>query len=120
LAKQEKQIVMKILFVMGIVTASVFTETMCNRKPLEIAYDWLNLKYVKCLQTRLPCDCEEFTETFYSLTLDTSRYSKNFGVALWRFKQMEAYQYQIKKISFSEFEILKPNEPGVSWAKPNY
>lgn len=78
---------------------------------------WLNIKYIECLKNSLPCDCEKITETYYSLVLETNGNSKNFGIALSKFEQMEPYLYPIKEIGFNEYTILKSQKDTSSWAK---
>lgn len=78
---------------------------------------WLNIKYVECLKNSLPCDCQQITKTYYSLTIDTNPDSKNFGVALSKFEQMEPYVYPIKKVAPNEYEVLKNREDASGWAR---
>ncbi|GCC52389.1 hypothetical protein SanaruYs_26260 [Chryseotalea sanaruensis] len=78
---------------------------------------WLNIEYVECLKNSLPCECEKNTETYYSLVLDTNDDSKNFGIALSNFEEMEPQFYPIKKIGSNEYAVLKSREDASSWAK---
>lgn len=78
-------------------------------------YCWLNIRYIECLENRLPCECERLTETYYSIVLDTNSISKNYGVALSKFDQMEPHIYPIKRIGYKEYIILKNLKDRTSW-----
>lgn len=78
---------------------------------------WLNVKYIECLKNSLPCECEKNIEGYYSLVLDTNSDSKNFGIALSNFEEMEPHLYPIKKITSNEYAVLKSREDASSWAK---
>jgi hypothetical protein len=76
---------------------------------------WLNIDYIVCLESKLPCECEKLTETYYSLVLDTNSNCKSCGITLAKYQQMEPYFYQIKKKPLNEYEIL--NKDNNRWAK---
>jgi len=76
---------------------------------------WLNIEYVDCLKNNLPCECEKLTNTYYSIVLDTNSNSKNYGIALSKYEQMEPYIYPIKKTGLNEYEVLLKDNS--SWVK---
>jgi len=76
---------------------------------------WFNINYIDCLRSKLPCECEKLTETYYSLVLDTNSNSKSYGIALSKYEQMEPYIYKIKETGLNEYEVL--NKANDSWAK---
>jgi hypothetical protein len=78
---------------------------------------WLNISYIECLKNKLPCECEESLQNYFSIALDTNSDSKNYGIALSKYDQMEPFIYPIKKIRSNEFEILLAQELNSSWAK---
>lgn len=95
-----------------------FSSQNCASKESEDkGQSWLNIKYVECLKNSLPCECEKNTGTYYSLVLDTNDDSKNFGIALSNFEEMEPQLYPIKKITSNEYAVLKSREDASSWAK---
>ena len=83
----------------------------------DIGSCWLNVKYEECLKNKLPCECEEIVQTYYSIALDTNINSKNYGIALSKFEQMEPFIYPIDKINENEYEVLKKRGSNTYWAK---
>lgn len=88
-----------------------------SKETRDNGYSWLNIKYVECLKNGLPCECEKLVQTYYSLVLDTNKNSKNYGVAISRFEQIEPFIYPINRMGFNKFEILKKEGTDTSWAK---
>lgn len=96
----------------------LFTSHSCASKENEDkGRSWLNVKYIECLKNSLPCECEKNIGTYYSLVLDTNSDSKNFGIALSNFEEMEPQLYPIKKITSNEYAVLMSREDASSWAK---
>lgn len=84
----------------------------------EMPYCWLNTKYIECLKSKLPCECEKNVETYYSLVIDTNSSSKNFGVALSKYDFLEPNVFPINKIGQHEYAVFsKPNDTTSIWAK---
>jgi hypothetical protein len=80
---------------------------------------WLSSQYAKCLEMDLPCECEKQVKTFYSLILDTNPASKNFGVVLSKFSEMEADRYPIRKVTETRYEVLDNSTDALVWARIN-
>lgn len=96
----------------------LFASQNCASKENEDkGQSWLNIKYIECLKNSLPCECEKNIGTYYSLVLETNIGSKNFGIALSNFEQMEPHLYPIKKITPNEYVVLTSREDASSWAK---
>src|SRR4051812_40727220 len=75
---------------------------------------WLNIRYIECLGTNLPCNCEKAVGTYYSLVLDTNSLSSNRSISLWEFEDNEPDIYSLKKIARSEFvAIIGDNVPSI-------
>lgn len=77
---------------------------------------WLNIDYVECMKNKLPCECEEITQSYFSITLDTATHSKYYGIALTKFEQMEPFIYNIRKIKLNEYDVLR-GENNYCWAR---
>jgi hypothetical protein len=106
------------LFILTILFFQLFTSQNCTSKESEsTAQSWLNIKYIECLRNNLPCHCEKITETYFSLSVETNPDSKNYGIALSKFDWMEPYLYPIKKLTNTEYAVLKSGEDATSWAK---
>lgn len=93
-----------------------FTQGCAGQNSKSNGLCWLNIDYVECLKNKLPCDCEEITHTYFSITLDTAIYNKDYGVALSKFEHMEPFIYPIRKVKLNEYEMLI-KEDGNSWAR---
>jgi len=101
-----------------ILTFQFFTSQNCASKENEDkGQSWLNVKYIECLKNSLPCECEKTVGTYFSLALNADQNSKNFGIALVKFEQMEPYMYPIKKMAFDEYAVLKNKRDTSIWAK---
>lgn len=83
----------------------------------EMPYCWLNVGYIECLKSKLPCECEKNTKGYFSLVIDTSRYSEHFGVSLLNFDLMEPDIFPIKKVGKSTYSILKSKTDTTVWAQ---
>ncbi|MGB4849831.1 MAG: hypothetical protein WBP41_18035 [Saprospiraceae bacterium] len=96
----------------------LFAIPICsNRVKNDIAHCWLNAKYMDCLKNSLPCECEKITETYFSLVIDTTTSSKNFGVALSKYDLLEPSRFSIKKIGHYEYGILSIKNDTQIWAR---
>jgi hypothetical protein len=51
------------------------------------------------------------------LTIDTNSSSKNFGVALSKYKLLEPNIFSIKKIGLYEYEVISNESNAATWAK---
>jgi hypothetical protein len=105
---------MKVLILI-LSTFQLFTLQSCGEEVKDNVYSWLNVGYIECLENRLPCECERLTETYYSIVVDTISKSKNYGVALLKFNQMEPYIYPIKRIDSNKYAVLKSKKDSTSW-----
>jgi hypothetical protein len=83
----------------------------------EIPYCWFNTKYIECLKSKLPCECEKDLESYYSLVIDTNSSSKNFGVALSKYDLLEPNIFPIKKTGQYEYAVLDNKGDASIWAK---
>ena len=83
----------------------------------KMPYCWLNVEYIECLKSKLPCECEKDLETYYSLVIDTNSMSKNFGVALSGYGLIEPNIYPIKKVGIDLYEVISNKKDGAIWAK---
>jgi len=71
---------------------------------------WMNVKYLKCLRNKLPCECENQTKTYFTAMLDTNRMSKFFGIDLLKYDQMEFDHYSIRRKSMNYYEVFESNK----------
>ena len=95
----------------------VFAAQSCKgeERKGEVHY-WLNVNYIQCLKSNLPCECEETIKAYYSIALDTISHSKKYGITLSTFVQMEPNTYPIRKIGLKEYEVLTNRQDDNSWA----
>lgn len=98
------------LFFIG-VGCIVFTSFKSNFKSdndhRESMSCWISIQYIECLKNKLPCDCEKESLPYFTLLVDTSSKSKNFGFYSLGSNQMEFYQWDIREKSKFLFEISK-------------
>lgn len=94
----------------------LFAFQNCNSKGKE-AQSWLNIEYIECIKNSLPCECEKSIRTYYSLVLESDAGSKNFGIALSNFEEMEPHIYPIKNTAPNEYVVLKSRDDTSIWAK---
>ena len=75
---------------------------------------WFNIKYIKCMNNKLPCECEEELKNYFVLQLDTI---KN-RIFLLRHENTEIEHYNIKKFSKNNFNIyLKKENQEVNYGR---
>lgn len=108
---------MRSLILIALLFQFLNTQSCVSKENEDEGQSWLNIEYVECLKSSLPCECEKRIAAYYSLVLDVNPDSKNFGVALSNFELMEPYIYPIKKVSSNEYAVLKSREDASSWAK---
>lgn len=105
------------MFIPILTLLHVVYQSCSSETPTTTSYSWLNTAYVKCLEKKLPCHCQETIGSYYSLVLDRDETSKNFGVSLSKFDQMEPYTYPIKKLNDNEYGIYESVTDTLNWAK---
>lgn len=109
---------MRLLISTLIVSQLVAIQSCSSRKTLNGGQSWLSAEYVECLKVKLPCECEKEIEAhYYSLVLDADSKSKNFGVTLSDFDQMEPYLYPIKELAVNVYAVYREPQDTASWAK---
>lgn len=108
---------MRSLILTILVLQFLTSQSCASKENADKGQSWLNVKYIECLKNSLPCECEKSIEAYYSLVLDINPDSKNFGIALSNFEEMEPHLYPIKKITSNEYAVLKSREDASSWAK---
>jgi hypothetical protein len=59
--------------------------------------NWINVKYKRCLENKLPCECEKITKTYFTISLDTNAKSESFGALFLKYDENEFDEYNIEK-----------------------
>ena len=73
---------------------------------------WINIDYVNCLTSKLPCECERYSNTILYITLDTNITSKSYGAIVVRSNYNELEQWVIKKQDnnlYKVYEVIADN-----------
>lgn len=68
--------------------------------------NWINIEYVKCLKSRLPCECEEMAVPFFLIRLDTNQTSKSFGIRFYGSSNMEFMSKRLKVKSQNTYDVF--------------
>jgi hypothetical protein len=68
---------------------------------------WLNVDYINCLKSDLPCACQKKVGKFYALTLDTNKLSKNYGVSLAQYRDREPSNFLTKRTLPNTYDLFK-------------
>ena len=106
------------LLILTLLCSQILVSQRCNsQEALGKGVGYLNIDYIECLEDGMPCDCERSIKTYYSLALDTNTQSKNYGVALSKFEQMEPFIYSIKKTGLNEYYVHNKLTQDTTWAK---
>jgi hypothetical protein len=92
-----------------------FIYSFINSKQKDKGSSWIDIRYIECLKSKLPCECEKVIEYNSFMSIDTNSNSKNYGIVLNKYGQMEPYTYSIKKIESNRYNILNWNTDSV-WA----
>ena len=94
-----------------IVVIILFTFAFNNGKINNSKY-WINIDYVNCLTSKLPCECERYSNTILYITLDTNITSKSYGAIVVRSNYNELEQWVIKKQDnnlYKVYEVITDN-----------
>jgi predicted esterase len=65
----------------------------------------MNIDYNKCLENHFPCECEQLIKTYFAMTLDTNKGSKEYGIYLLKHHENEFEHYNIIKNNLGNFEL---------------
>jgi hypothetical protein len=79
-------------------------------KSKETVTSWLNVEYVNCLSTKLPCDCEKSVDKYISINVDTSLNPTMERITLYKHSQMEPFFYKLNRLNKNRYEILTGKE----------
>ncbi len=77
---------------------------------------WLNTRYIECLEDKLPCACEQLTETYYSVSIHAAPNGNAGQIALAMYSQNEPYSYSFIKTEAADYTILSSSSDSVGWA----
>lgn len=84
-----------------------FAFSIPNNKNNETNSDyWLNVKYIECLQNKLPCECENRTDENFILIIDTNTKSENFGIKYKNHFSSEFIQCNIIKKDNGSYSMI--------------
>ena len=73
---------------------------------------WLNIQYVECLENKLPCECEELVNTYFSLSINAD-YK---WVSICEYTYPECGIFDIKKNDNDKYGILHWQKKDSIWA----
>jgi hypothetical protein len=80
--KSKIRLILIVVFLSGLGSCfSIFKEEK-NVVLKKRSRSWINEKYIKCLETKLPCDCELAVSPSFALRIDTNVNSVNYGLEL--------------------------------------
>lgn len=69
--------------------------------------NWMNTDYIKCLETKLPCECEKEVGTYFVMHLDTI----HSVVIMRRYEDLiEEETYEIKNEGKNSYKIMDSNK----------
>jgi hypothetical protein len=92
------------------IVALLFISSLCfsfSGKKTGRSKNWISLDYVKCLESKLPCDCEKRSEPFLA-RVDTFEKSKTYNTVLF-YEGGTNYDYnlyRLKKESAGTFKVF--------------
>jgi hypothetical protein len=101
--------------ILTLISCFIFWSFPCE-KTIEKGSSWIHILYEECLKNQLPCECGKYVQTYSFISIDTSIYSKNYGVTATKYGQMEPYMFNINKIGLNEYEIFNFKQDSI-WAK---
>jgi len=93
------------------------TQACAGQNSIKNNFCWLNTEFIECVKNKLPCECEEITLTYFSITLDTVPDSRFYGIALLKSQQLEPFVYPIRKLELNKYELLVAEDSNNSWAR---
>lgn len=76
-----------------------------NEQEVDKVFGYLNLDYVKCLENKLPCECEKAVGTDFLVIVDTSAKRGVFGIQTMRSRFMEFYPWETEEIEKNYFKV---------------
>jgi len=101
---------MKKIIIVIFCAIAIFVMNFTNGEEKDKGSSWINVQYIECLKNSLPCECAKIVETNSFLSIDTNNCSKNYGIMLNKYGQMEPYIYHIRKTKANEYEVLNLDE----------
>lgn len=73
----------------------------------ETAYqNWINIDYVKCMKSKLPCYCEKVSQPFVVIRFRIDEESDSVKAQFYRFDDMEYMNMEIKKELDRNYKIV--------------
>ncbi len=93
--------------VLGLLLAANFVFCYANSLRNTGTRSWINVEYIECLESGLPCECEKNISGYYSIELDTSDLNSFRAISLRGFGKNEPDLYSLKKSQHLEFEAIK-------------
>ncbi|MGC4101990.1 hypothetical protein [Ferruginibacter sp.] len=64
---------------------------------------WLNTKYIKCMESKLPCECERSIPGYYAFSIDTNKLSNTFGMQAYFKNSIEYDVIDLQKLNTHHF-----------------
>lgn len=64
---------------------------------------WINVQYIKCLESKLPCECEKHVKTYFTFVLDTADQSY-----FYKYSENESDHLMVRKDSKNRYDIYAP------------
>ena len=103
-------------YILILILFSVFTVKSQQNKSKEVEFiqssSWLNTVYVDCLNNQLPCECEKYVNTYFSLSI-----SSNYKwVSICEYTYPECGIFYIKEIDNDKYGILHWQKKDSIWA----
>lgn len=98
------------------IMVSIFTVKLQNNESKDSDFiqssSWLNTVYIDCLNNQMPCECEKYVETYFSLSINAD-YK---WVSICEYTYSECGIFYIKKIDNNKYGILHWQKKDSIWA----